>query len=151
MKRTLALLLALAFAAAAHAQVSAADHAAHHPPETTQAMDQRLQEMQALMESIGKSRNSAERARLLEQHAKAMRDSIQTLRHVDDACVMNMGMGPGPGQGMGPGQPQAQGMRKEQPGAMMACHEMMKGRMGMLTGLIEQMLLHDAAEHATRK
>jgi hypothetical protein len=109
--------------------------------------------MQALMDRAGKTRDSAERKRLLKQHSDAMRAVIRALNEMDCPMMAGMGMGmKGDMMGKGesgrpaatPGGMAASGMQ----GDMMRCHDMMKSRMDVMIQMMDQMLQHQDAAAA---
>jgi hypothetical protein len=148
MKRLIIALACCMAVGTANAQTTPENHAAHHPPagETSPAvapepaqMQQRLHEMQGLMDQIEKTRDSKERQRLLKQHREAMHTQLAAMKQMQG----KMGMGMKAGAGM-------RGKPSGPMDGMMECHEKMHGHMGMLLELMDQMLRHDAAEHDRR-
>ncbi|HET9473538.1 MAG TPA: hypothetical protein VFO82_06570, partial [Steroidobacteraceae bacterium] len=145
MKRFTIVLLTCGVVAVAVAQVTPEEHAAHHPPavataESTPAdMHQHMKDMQTLMEKIEKTKDPAERRRLLDQHRKAMREQLHSMMQNDKGMKMGMGMGTGMGMGMG------------KSGSMMECHEHMRGQMDMMMGMMDQLMRHEDAQRSPRK
>ena len=135
MKRFTIALVTCAFVVSAAAQVTPEEHAAHHPPQAASTPDmpddmhQHMKDMQALMEKIEKTSDPAERQRLLDQHRKAMHDQLDSMMQMGDDNGM--------------------GMRKS--GNMMECHEHMQARMGMMMGMMDQLMRHEDAARGARK
>jgi hypothetical protein len=162
MKPISVFLIAAALGTAAFAQTPPEEHREHHPDakassETVQSpkhdmQQQKMKEMQALMEKIEKTKDPSGRAALLAQHAKAMREQMMSMTPM--RCGEGMGhMGGGGMMGGGMGHPGADGAGKpaESGPTMMPCHEMMQERMNMMTGMMEQMLRHEEARDPGRK
>jgi hypothetical protein len=168
------LALVLGAATAAFGQVSPEEHAAHHPEQAAPSsaattapatdMQQSMKSMQALMDKIEKTKNPAERARLLAQHREAMRQQLSSMKSMDCGMGMTSDAKAGAGSKMmggmsgDKGAPEkgsqgniGQGMIGEggmMNGGMMKCHEMMQARMAMMVGMMEQMMRHEDAQHA---
>jgi hypothetical protein len=103
------------------------------------SMQANMQRMRSLMIRVGQTTDPAERQRLLAEHRGLMRRQIDAMKEMH--CDMGMMAG---GMGM------MSGASKDGSPAAGAppCHEMMEARMQMMTGMMEQMLLHEEAEQS---
>jgi hypothetical protein len=128
-----------------HHPDSKASSAPAHPP--IHGMQQNMKEMQALMEKIEETKDPSERARLLAQHAKAMREQMMSMTPM----LCGEGMGQMGGAGMGRSGGGGAGKPGDAGHSMMSCLNMMQERMNMMTGMMEQMLRHEDARDAVRK
>lgn len=89
-----------------------------------------IKQAQALMDKLRETKDPIERNKLMQQHTRAMRDTMDMMRG------MKMGM-MGSGQGMGMGMmSQSKGQAKT--GSMMPMHQMMEERMEMMQMMMEQ-------------
>jgi hypothetical protein len=143
--KTLCMLLLLASASVpALAQVGKPESAAP-PSESSAAEDarQHMKTMQELMNKLEKSTDPAERKRLLEQHRSAMHEQLQAMKNME--CGPAMHPAHAAGKPHGNGQMMGGGMMMS--GDMMKCHETMQARMGMMLGLMDQMMRHEEAMH----
>ena len=135
MKLFTIVLMTCGFVAGAAAQVTPEEHAAHHPPkvESTQStpadMHQHMKDMQALMEKIEKTKDPAERQRLLDQHRRVMSEQLHSMMEMDKDKGMGMGKS----------------------GDMMECHEHMRGKMDMMMGMMDQLMRHEDAQRGPHK
>jgi hypothetical protein len=110
---------------------------------TAADLQQKTKAMQALMEKLENTRNAAERERLLARHHQAMREQLESLKHMNCA----MGMTGGDAQGGEENRTMGQGMMA---GGMMKCHEITQMRLDAMVGMMEQMMRHEAAQHRGR-
>jgi hypothetical protein len=136
----LALLSSVAFAVGAQQPNSGQGNAATPPQsqqnqqmqmqmQQMQQLEGRMQAMRAQMEAIQKTKDPAERQRLLDEHAKSMQQGMM---------MMGQMMG-------GPGGAQAQGGRAQndtqcQMQRMQGQQQMMGQQMGMMQKMMEQMM-----------
>jgi len=100
---------------------------------TNEQMDkaqERMKQAQALMVKLREAKDSAERNKLMQEHAQAMRDTMGMMR----GMKMDM-MGGGQGMGM-----MGQSKGPATTGGMMNMHQMMEERMEMMQMMMEQML-----------
>lgn len=145
-------LLALALILAGGSTVSVAQTPPERAPAAAQpaapdtsGMQANMQKMHALMLRIGQTADPAERRRMLAEHRDLMRQQITALK--DMRCDTNM-MGGGMGMMGGTGTMSGASRDGRPPGGAPPCHEMMEMRMQMMTGMMEQMLLHQEAEQS---
>jgi hypothetical protein len=136
--------LLAAATAIAIGQVSPEDHAAHHPDAAAATQDHRSA-MKALMEKLRNTSDPAERQRLLDEHRRAMRGQLDSMRHMK--CSMEAGKDGSKDAGKDPAG--HGGMMAG--GGMMKCHEMTVARMDMMIEMMDQMMAHEDAERAPQK
>jgi len=140
---TLALILA-AGPSAGIAQVTPDQTRASENPSAPAAksaanLQANMQKMHSLMSRLGQTTDPAERRRLLAEHRELMRRQIGAMKQMHcDAGMMGGGMGMMSG-------PSKDGKAAS---GTSPC-EMMDMRMEMMTGMMEQMLLHQEAEESS--
>ncbi|MGK2897142.1 MAG: hypothetical protein ACSLE9_00445 [Burkholderiaceae bacterium] len=102
------------------------EHAAHHPPPAAGRVDapkfdQQMKAMQEMHQKMQSARTPEERAALMQEHMKTMRDGMAMMGQMRGG--MGMGAGKGP---MGGGMP--------------LDHETMQRRMDMMEAMMQMML-----------
>ncbi|MES2229448.1 MAG: hypothetical protein V4540_17020 [Pseudomonadota bacterium] len=103
------------------------EHAAHHPPQAAARVDapkfdQQMKTMQEMHQKMQSARTPEERAALMQEHMKTMRDGMAMMGQMRGGG-MGMGAGKGP---MGGGMPMD--------------HETMQRRMDMMEAMMQMML-----------
>ena len=108
-----------------------------------QALNQQMSKMQALMRQIKRTKNPAERSKLLSEHMAMMRQGMMMMQGMGGGGMMGgMGM-------MGGGAPQAGGAMS--PEMMQQRLELMQNRMDMMQMMMGQMLEQQQAEQQVHK
>ena len=108
---------------------AADEHAAHHPPQAAAKVDapkfdQQMKAMQEMHQKMQSAKTPEERAALMQEHMKTMRDGM---------AMMGQMRGGGMGMGMGAGKgPMGGGMPMD--------HETMQRRMDMMEAMMQMML-----------
>ena len=92
----------------------------HHPSQAAMHSNDELTPIRRLIEKAERTKNAAERERLLDEHLAAMRKQLEMAK--SQHCAMEMKHGPGGGM-------------KDAP---MMCHQMMESRMETLHELLDQ-------------
>ena len=106
---------------------------------------ERMKQAQALMSKLREAKDPAERKRLMQEHAQALRDTMGMMRGMKMMGMMGSGQGMGMGMmGQGKG-PQAQA------GDMMPMHQMMEERMEIMQMMMEQMMQREEMRDAAPK
>ncbi|MCK9201766.1 MAG: hypothetical protein M0P59_05340 [Gallionella sp.] len=129
-------------------QPAAPDKAMSGPGGITDAQmvkaQERMRQAQALMSKLREAKDPAERKRLMQEHAQALRDTMGMMRGKTMMGMVGSGQGMGMGMGMmGQGKgPQAQA------GDMMPMYQMMEGRMEMMQMMMEQMMQREEMRDA---
>jgi hypothetical protein len=137
------------------------EHADHHPAPPAAASTpapaaDRMGAMHALMERIEKSRDRAERQKLLLEHRAAMREQMAAMKAEPPGCGMPMMQGDARAPAADradPGKPDGApamggmggGMGGMEMGGMMKCHAQMQARQRTMLDLMDQMMRSEDA------
>lgn len=127
-------------------------------------MQTRMKSMQELMDKFAQAKDPAERARLLAQHQQMMHEQLGAMMHM--GCAKGEGGGKMAGSDSEPQGKDGKGMAGKEGGGMMAhggmmaggmmngdmmkCHELMRARMDIMVGMMDQMMRHEEAAQAAK-